>query len=81
MNKKVYVTVNIVLHNKELSIIDESLKELSKIGVDAIIVSDPAIFKYAKKYNLEIHLSTQSSTMNYKTCNFFEKAWFDYHKK
>lgn len=72
-NKKIYVTVNIVLHDKELSIIDENVKKLSQIGVDALIISDPAIFKYAKKYNMEIHLSTQASTMNYKTAEFFKK--------
>ena len=71
--KKVYVTVNIVLHKKELNIIDESIKKLSELGVDALIISDPGIFKCAKKYNMEIHLSTQASTMNYKTAEFFKK--------
>ena len=72
LGKKVYVTVNIVLHNKELSMIDEQIKKLSKIGVDALIISDPSIFKYAKKYNIEIHLSTQASTMNFKTAEFYK---------
>ena len=72
-NRKIYVTVNIVLHYKELSIVDSSIKKLSEIGVDALIISDPAVFKYAKKYNMEIHLSTQASTMNYKTAEFFKK--------
>lgn len=73
LNKKVYVTVNIVLHNNELKEIDDAIKKLSEIGVDALIISDPAIFKYAKKYNMEIHLSTQASTMNYKAASFYEK--------
>ena len=73
LDKKVYVTVNIVLHNNELEEIDNAIKNLSEIGVDALIISDPAIFKYAKKYNMEIHLSTQASTMNYKAASFFEK--------
>ena len=72
-NKKVYVTVNIVLHHKELTIVDSSIKKLSEIGVDALIISDPAVFKYAKKYNMEIHLSTQASTMNYKSAEFFKE--------
>lgn len=73
LNKKVYVTVNIVMHNQELKEIDGYLKKLSEIGVDAIIVSDPCIFKYAKKYGIEIHLSTQQSALNYETVKFFEK--------
>lgn len=72
LGKKVYVTVNIVVHNNELSKIDENIKKLSEIGVDALIISDPSIFKYAKKYNIEIHLSTQASTMNYKAALFYK---------
>lgn len=73
-NKKVYVTVNIVLHNKEANLVEESLKQLEKCGVDAIIVSDPAIISIAKKNtNLEIHLSTQQSTLNIEACRFWKK--------
>ena len=72
LGKKVYVTVNIVVHNNELDKIEENIKKLSSIGVDALIISDPSIFKYAKKYNIEIHLSTQASTMNIETCKFYK---------
>ena len=50
LGKKVYVTVNIVMHNQDLLEIESSIKKLSEIGVDALIISDPAIFKYAQKY-------------------------------
>ena len=60
LKKRVYVTVNIVLHSKELEDLVTYLKKLDKIGVDAIIVSDPAVIVLASKYiDLEIHLSTQ----------------------
>ena len=71
---KVYVTVNIVLHNKEIKEVINYLKEIEKCGVDAIIVSDPTIIELAKKYtDLEIHLSTQKSTLNIEACKFFKK--------
>lgn len=71
--KKVYVTVNIVLHNKEIEGLIEYLKELEKIEVDAIIVSDPAIIKLARENtNLEIHLSTQQSCLNVESAKFFK---------
>ena len=74
INKKVYVTVNIVLHNKEVKQLLEYLKELDRIGVDAIIVSDPAIIEIAKcNTNLDIHLSTQQSTLNHEAVEFFKK--------
>lgn len=72
--KKVYITVNIVLHEKEIEYLVTYLKELDKMNVDAIIVSDPAIIDLAKNNtNLEIHLSTQQSTLNYEAINFFKK--------
>lgn len=72
LNKKVYVTVNIVLHNKEAKELLEYLKKIEETKCDAIIVSDPYIVDIAlSKTNLEVHLSTQQSTMNYESCKFF----------
>ena len=73
LNKKVYVTVNIAMHNKEYEKIENYLKQLDKINVDAIIVSDPAIIKLAKSTNLQIHLSTQASTLNKEATEFWKK--------
>ena len=74
LNKKVYVTVNIVLHNKEAKELVNYLKELEEANVDAIIVSDPAIIKVAhEETDLEIHLSTQQSTLNKEAVKFFKK--------
>jgi len=73
LGKKVYVTVNIAVHNKELEGIKEYLKELNNINVDAIIVSDPAVIEVAQKHtNLEIHLSTQASTLNKEAVEFWK---------
>lgn len=74
LNKKVYVAVNIVMHNKELGHILGYLKELDSIGVDAIIVSDPAIIDLAlKNTGLEVHLSTQASTTNREAALFWKE--------
>ena len=73
LKKKVYVTVNISMHNKELETITNYLKDLDEIGVDAIIVSDPAIINLAKaNTNLVIHLSTQASTLNKEAVKFWK---------
>jgi len=73
-NKKVYVTVNISLHNKEAKHLLNYLKDLDKIGVDAIIVSDPYIMDVAlKETNLDVHVSTQQSTLNKEAIEFFKK--------
>lgn len=74
LNKKVYVTVNIVLHNKEVKAVDDYLKKLEKLKVDAIIVSDIYIIKRALTItNLEVHLSTQASTMNKEMAKFYKE--------
>ncbi len=73
LGKKVYVTVNIVLHNEELDSIDSYLKELESSNVDAIIVSDPVVIEHAlKNTNLEVHLSTQASTINVEAVKFWK---------
>lgn len=75
LNKKVYVTVNIVFHDEDLNGLVEYLKELEKCQVDAIIVSDPAAILLVKEHsiNIPIHISTQYSTLNTETVNFFKE--------
>ena len=75
LGKKVYVTVNIVFHNEDVQGLKEYLRQLEKCMVDAIIVSDPLVIKmvHDNKINLEIHLSTQYSTVNYEAVNFWKK--------
>lgn len=78
LNKKVYVTVNIILHNEDLKDILNYLKQLDEYNVDAIIVSDPAIIKIARKNtNLQIHLSTQACTLNVLAAKFWKDAGVD----
>lgn len=74
LNKKVYVTVNIVLHNSDLAGLKEYLLELESIGVDAVIVSDIAVINVIKNnnINLEVHVSTQASTLNYEAALFYK---------
>lgn len=73
LNKKVHVTVNIVLHNKEIKAVKDYLKKLEECNVDAVIISDPAIIEIAlKETNMDVHLSTQASTLNYETCKFWK---------
>ena len=64
LNKKVYVTVNIVFHNEDVLGLKEYLIELEKCGVDAIIASDPLVIDivHKNKINIPIHISTQYST-------------------
>ena len=74
LNKKVYVTVNIVFHNEDIKGIKEYLIALSEAKVDAIIVSDPSVIDIVRDNNidLKIHISTQASTLNYESVLFWK---------
>ena len=74
LGKKIYVTVNIVFHNEDVKGLEEYLRSLEEAGVDAIIMSDPWLISFVKekKINLELHMSTQASTLNYESVNFWK---------
>lgn len=74
INKKVYITVNIVLHNQDLVGLDEYLKYLDSINVDGIIASDIFVIKKVKELNLNfsVCLSTQASLLNKRAVKFWK---------
>lgn len=72
---KIYITVNTLIDNNELTNLEDYLYFLYQSGVDAIIVQDVSILSIAQKIvpNLPIHISTQMSIMNSSGVNFLEK--------
>ena len=74
MNKKCYVTVNIVFHNEDLKGIKDYLLFLDEIHVDAILASDINVMMLHKELNLnmELHISTQASTLNPEAALFYK---------
>ena len=73
---KVYVTANILAHNRDLDGAREYFKELGeKVHPDALIISDPAIFTIAQEVlpEMELHVSTQANNTNYGTYNFWHR--------
>lgn len=74
-NKKVYVTMNIIPHDQDLEGLDEYLKYLSEINIDAIITSSRYIIERAQHLspNVECHLSTQMSTTSSLGIKYYQK--------
>ena len=62
----VYVTVNTLVDDNEISALVEYLRHLYTIGIDAIIVQDVGVAAIARKIvpSLEIHASTQMTVHN-----------------
>ena len=75
LGKKVYLTLNIVFHNEDISGVEDYIKEVVDCGIDAFIISDPFIINHiVTNYpNVEAHLSTQNSTTNKDTVLFFKE--------
>ena len=73
--KKIYVAVNILAKNADFAHLENYLKYLHQIKVDAVIVSDPGVIMLIKEQvpGLEVHLSTQASTTNKYTAAFWVK--------
>ena len=72
---KVYVTANILAHNRDLPGVEEYFRELGKIGPDALIIADPGVFLIAKRVcpQIELHISTQANNVNYGTFRFWHE--------
>lgn len=79
LNKKVYLTLNIVFHNEDMDGVEDYIKQVVEAGIDAFIVSDPFIISYIKTNfpQVEVHLSTQNSTSNYEAVNYFKEEGID----
>lgn len=71
---KVYVTVNIFAHNRDLKKIESHLERLKDIKPDGIIVSDLGVIRLAKKIipDIPLHISTQANITNYESALFYE---------
>ena len=72
---KVYVTANILAHNRDLQGVREYFEELKEIRPDALIIADPAVFSLAREIcpEIEVHISTQANNTNYGTYQFWHK--------
>ena len=78
LNKKVYLTLNIVFHNEDIEGVNDFIDKVVKAGIDAFIVSDPFLIRYIKdNYDVEVHLSTQGSTTNKESVLFWKEEGLD----
>ncbi|MFC3928719.1 peptidase U32 family protein [Streptococcus caprae] len=72
---KVYVAANMVTHEGNEIGAGAWFRELRDMGLDAVIVSDPALIEICatEAPGLEIHLSTQASATNVETFHFWKE--------
>lgn len=69
---KVYITLNVLIKNKEIAQLIDVLGFLDSLKVDAIIIQDWGVFYIARKYfsGLVVHASTQMGNHNSVGVNY-----------
>lgn len=72
-NVKVYLTVNTLPRNNEISLLPSYLEQWEDAGIDGFIVADIGVLSLCKKNapKVPVHISTQAGIVNYVTANEF----------
>ena len=75
LGKEVYVFINKNIHNDEVDVLENTLKEIEKLNINGIIFYDIAIVELKKELNLKTDLvwHQEHLTTNYEAANY----WYD----
>ena len=73
--KRLYLTLNLFAHNKDVERLPEYLKTVREIAPHGIIVADPGVFAFFKEHapELELHVSTQANVTSYLGVQFWQR--------
>lgn len=71
--KRVYLTLNLFAHNRDIDKLPNFLDTIRKMSPDGVIVSDLGVFHYLREHapELELHVSTQANVVSWLTV----KSW------
>lgn len=71
--KRVFVTINALMHDEDIEPLGRYVAFLQKVQVDAVILSDLGALQVvaACASGLEVHVSTQASVTNYATASMW----------
>ena len=72
---RVFVTLNTILYDEELPEVERLIHDLYRIGVDAIIVQDPAVLKLDLP-PIALHASTQMHNYDLERIKFLDRLGF-----
>jgi U32 family peptidase len=73
-NKRVYLTLNLFSHNKDIAKLPQYVETVRKVKPDGLIVADPGVFMFVKEHapELELHVSTQANVCSWQSVKFWE---------
>ncbi len=77
-DRKIYVTLNTLVKERELPQLVETLSALEAIGTDAVILQDMAVWRLAREHfpGLNLHASTQMTIHNSAGIKMLEELGF-----
>ncbi|NGX44427.1 MAG: putative protease YdcP [Candidatus Anoxychlamydiales bacterium] len=68
-----YLTINSIIYDDEISLMQEILNETKKAGISAVIAHDLATISYVRKIGMKIHISTQANVSNIEALRFYSQ--------
>jgi len=68
---RTYLTLNTIIYDHDLSIIRTLINRAKKAGITAVIAMDQSVINYARKVDMEVHLSTQINLTNTEAIEFY----------
>ncbi len=68
---KSYLTVNTIMYQEDLPLMQNICYAAKKAGISAIIASDVAALQYCQQIKQEVHLSTQLNISNIEALKFY----------
>lgn len=73
--KKVYLTANIIPHNKDIDEFYDFVRQIRPMGFDAVLAADLGIFDILRTEapEIPIHISTQANNVNYKSAQVWHR--------
>lgn len=73
--KKVYLTANILPHNKDIDDFKNFIDEIRPLGFDAVLIADLGMFDMMREYapEIPIHISTQANNVNFRSACMWHK--------
>lgn len=73
--KRVYLTANIIPHNRDINEFEDFIKEIRPLGFDAVLIADLGMFAMMRELapEIPIHISTQANNTNYRSAIMWHK--------
>lgn len=71
---RVYLTLNLFSHNKDIPKLDHYIDTVRVVKPDGLIIADPGVFQYVKERapELELHVSTQANICSWLSVKFWQ---------